>query len=130
MNRKMASALLLAMLSGNVAAEWVAVGANDFSYTYVDPTTMFKAGDRVKMWHLVDFNAVQAKPTGQRYMSEKLQYEYDCKDKRARMLNALAQSRNMGGGVVVDGAWGQQNWEPVPPDSRLNHLWKFACGKR
>jgi hypothetical protein len=130
MKKNLGAMLLLAVVSSTAVAEWIVVGANDLSYTYVDPATILKVGDRVKMWHLVDFNAVQVKATGKPYMSEKLQYEYDCKEEQARMLNSLAQSRNMGGGVVVEGDWHPQKWGPVPADGLVNYLWKYACGKR
>ena len=110
--RKVILMMLLAM-SSSATAEWVAVGGNEVSNTYVDPVTVFKTGDKVKMWHLVDFNTVQVKATGKRYMSEKLQYEYDCKEERARMLNFLSHSGNMGGGVMVEGDWHPQKWEPL-----------------
>jgi hypothetical protein len=128
--RKAILMILLAVVSSSAAAEWVAVGANDHSYTYVDPGTILKMGDKVKMWHLVDYNAVQVKATGRRYMSERWQYEYDCKERWARMLNSLAYSRSLGEGVTVEGDWNAQQWEPVPPDSLVYYLWKFACGKR
>jgi hypothetical protein len=127
--RKVIFMLLLAILSGSAAAAWVAVGGNDVSNTYVDPATILKAGDKVKMWHLVDFNAPQAKPSGKRYMSEKLQYEYDCKEPRARMRSFLSHSGNMGGGVMVEGDWHPRMWEPIPPGSVIDYLRKFACGK-
>ena len=128
--RKAILMMLLAVVSSSAAAGWVAVGGNDLSSTYVDPATILKVGDKVKMWHLVDFNAVQVKPTGKRYMSEKLQYEYDCKEERARMLNFLSHSGNMGGGVMVEGDWHPRKWEPLPSGGVVDYLRKFACGKR
>ena len=128
--RKAILLMILAIVSSSAAAEWVAVGGNDLSTTYVDPATILKVGDKVKMWHLVDFNAVQVKPTGKRYMSEKLQYEYDCKEERARMLTFLSHSGNMGGGVMVEGDWHPQKWAPLPPGGLVGYLRKFACGKR
>jgi hypothetical protein len=128
--RKAILAMILAAASSGAAAEWVGVGGNDVSNTYVDPATIFRAGDRVKMWHLVDFNTVQVKATGKRYMSEKLQYEYDCKEERVRMLNFLSHSRNMGGGVMVEGDFHPQKWEQPRPGSIVEYLRKFACGKR
>jgi hypothetical protein len=128
--RKAITMMLLALVSGSAAAEWVAVGGNEVSNTYVDPATIVKVGDKVKMWHLVDFNAVQAKATGARYMSEKLLYEYDCKEERARMLSFLAHARNMGAGVMVEGDGRPQKWEPLRPGGAVDYLRKFACGKR
>jgi hypothetical protein len=127
--RKAILMMLLALVSSSAAAEWVAVGGNEVSNTYVDPVTVLKTGDKVKMWHLVDFNTVQVKATGKRYMSEKLQYQYDCKEERARMLNFLSHSGNMGGGVMVEGDWHPQKWEPLAPGSAVDYLRKIACEK-
>jgi hypothetical protein len=121
---------VLAVVSGSAAAEWVAVGGSDLGNTYVDPASIYKAGDKVKMWHLVDFNAVQVKASGTRYMSEKLQYEYDCKEERARMIIFLSHSGNMGGGVMVEGDFRPRKWELPQPGSVIEYLRKFACGKR
>lgn len=122
--------LLLAAISGSAAAAWVAIGSNDVSNTYVDPARIVKAGDKVKAWHLVDFNSVQVKASGKRYLSERLLYEYDCKQEQARMLQFLSHSGNMAGGVMVDGDFHPGNWEPLPPGSVIAYVRKFACAKR
>ena len=128
--RKIILMMLLAVVSSSAAAEWVAVGVNESGTIYADSSTIAKAGDKVRMWHLVDFNSVQVKVTGRRYMSEKLQYEYDCKEEKARMLSFLSHTGNMGGGAMVEGDWHPQKWEPVPQGSIIENLRKFACGKR
>jgi hypothetical protein len=122
--------LLLGVVSNSAAAEWVAVGGNDQSSIYADPATILKAGDIAKMWHLVDFNSVQTKPSGKRYVSEKLQYEYDCAQERARMLNFLSHTGNMGRGGMVEGDYHAQKWEPLLPGSAIAHLRKLACATR
>jgi hypothetical protein len=128
--RKAILMMLLAVVSSSAAAEWVAVGVTESSTVYADAATLAKAGDKVRMWHLVDFNSVQAKATGRRYISEKLQYEYDCKEERARLLSFLSHTGNMGGGAMVEGDWHPQKWEPVTQGSVIDYLRKFACGKR
>ena len=122
--------LLLAVWSSSAAAAWVAIGGNDVSNTYADPATIRKAGDKVKMRHLVDFNSVQLKASGRRYLSEKLQYEYDCKQEQARMLNFSSHSGNMGAGAMVEGEFRPGKWEPLPPGSLVAYLRKFACAKQ
>jgi hypothetical protein len=130
MKCKIAATLLLAVVSGGAAAEWIALGVNESSTIYADSATIAKAGDRVRMWHLLDFNSVQIKATGRRYISEKLQYEYDCKEERARLLSYLSHTGNMAGGAMVEGDWHPQKWEPVPEGSVIDYLRKYACGKR
>ena len=69
--RKIILMMLLVVVSSSAAAEWVAVGVNESGTIYADSSTIAKAGDKVRMWHLVDFNSLQVKVTGRRYMSEK-----------------------------------------------------------
>ncbi len=127
---KFLSMMLLAVVSGNALAEWVAVGGSDGSNVYVEPATILKAGGKVKMWHLVDFSAGQVKATGKQYMSEKLHYEYDCNEERARKLAFASHTRNMGGGAMVESDFRPQQWEPLAPGSVLGFLRKYACAKR
>lgn len=123
-------ALLLAAASGSAMAEWVAIGGDEGSIVYVDPATVLKLGEKAKMWHLVDYNGAQLTATGRQYVSQKLQYEYDCREVRARLLTYLSHSRNMGAGGMVEGDFHPQKWSDLPQGSALYHLRKYACTKR
>lgn len=122
--------MLLAVVSSSAAAAWVAVGITESGTIYADSATIAKAGDSITMWHLVDFNSIQVKATGRRYISQKFQYEYDCKGERARRLSFQSHTGNMGGGATVDGDWDPQKWEQVPQGGVINYLRQFACGRR
>lgn len=122
--------VLLAMVSSSVAAEWVEVGRNEISTFYADPATIRKTGNMVKMWDLLDFKAVQARPYGTPYLSQKTQQEYDCKEEQTQIIDLLRYAENMGKGEVASTDSDSGKREPVRPGTASAALWEFACGKR
>ncbi|MBI3527215.1 MAG: hypothetical protein HY067_04530 [Betaproteobacteria bacterium] len=122
--------MLLLVVSGGAAAEWVQVGGNESSTSYADPATIRKTGDMVKMWNLLDFKTAQARPYGTPYLSQKTQQEYDCKEGRARIIDLLRYSENMGTGEITSSESDSGKWEPVPPGTVSEALWELACDKR
>ena len=121
---------LLLFVSGSADAEWAQVGGNQISTFYADPATIRKAGDMAKMWDLIDFKTVQARPYGTPYLSQKTQQEYDCNERRARIIDLLRYSENMGNGEITHSDSDPGKWEPAPPGSASEALWDLACGKR
>lgn len=103
--------------------------SSDGSKFYVDPDTIRKNGHRVKVWELVDSKTVAySKSDKPSYLSIKLQHEYDCKEEQYRSLALSYHSGNMGSGKVSDSDADTTKWEPVPPRSMAETMWKFACG--
>ena len=127
--RKVILMMLLAVVSNGAMAEWVKVGSNKNTAIYVDQTTIQRAGNMSKMWQLTDFNTPN-KDMGEEYLSTKDQNEYDCKEAKLRRRASSQHSKNMGGGKVVYSDSYTSKWKPVPPDSGLEILWKFACVKK
>ena len=121
--------MLLAGVSSSAIAEWVNVGRNENTAIYVDQATVQRAGNMATMWHLTDFNNVH-EDMGEPYLSTKDQNEYDCKEAKWRRRASSQHSKNMGGGKVVYSDSYTTRWKPVPPDSGIEILWKFACIKR
>jgi len=130
---------LLVLSSGPAYAEWVAV-ENDYllpglQTLYVDPDTIRREGNLVTMWQLIDFKLMQGNAgmgilgVGHRILSTKTHKQFDCAEKRFRVLAVTDFSGNMGtgipAGVYVDGG----NWVPVEPKSINQALWEVACGK-
>lgn len=95
---------------------------------YVEPTSVRidKGSGLVKMWILYDYK------TGQegfqvRYLSMKIQRQYDCKQERSRMLAQSLFGGNMAtGDVIFESTEG--TWMPVGPGSIGQSLLKTACG--
>ena len=135
MKTKFELALLLALMSssGMAFADWVKVASNELNTGYADPATIVKKGDTVTMWALLDFKTSQpiADKPGSGHRSQKAHFEYDCKDKRAKMLAVIFYSENMGKGNPLNaGKTVSETWHPVPPLSGTEKLWNLACGKR
>ena len=130
MKKKIGVILLLAVVSSSAAAGWVNVGGNEIYTAYADPATIRKSGNMVKMRNLADFKTVQASDKGKPFMSQKMQSEYNCKEKRTRLLDFTWHSGNMGRGEIVLSGSGPSEWEQVTSLSGNAILWKLACGKR
>lgn len=121
--------MLLTVVSNSAMAAWVDVGSNETTTIYVDSSTVKKAGNMAKMWHLTDYKKPH-KDMGEPYMSMKDEDEYDCKEAKWRRRASSQHSGNMGSGKVVYSDSFTTRWKPVPPDSGTEILWKFACLKK
>lgn len=126
--KKLLLTLMLALVSTGAVAEWIGVSENDDFTGYADIATISKAGNKVKMWGLVDYRAAQVSPDGQ-FLSSKSQAEYDCKEKQRRVLAFSWFSGNMEDGEVIHSNSDPGRWMPVAGVSLWETLWKKACGK-
>jgi hypothetical protein len=112
---------LLVPSSGPAYAEWVAVEKNNqfagIGTVYVDPDTIHRTGNLVKMWQLIDFKTMQGGRSPSRLLSTKIQKEFDCAEERLRLLVLTDFWGNIGtgepAGAYVDGG----NRVPAEPDS-------------
>ena len=120
--------VLLSVVSGSAAAQWVEIGSNEFSTTYADPGTIRRSGDVVQMWHLLDYTQARGFQGIKPYRSVTMQDEYDCKQERARTLSLSLHSGNMGEGDPLGTTTDPGNWRPAPPDTLVETLREFACG--
>ena len=131
-----ASVAMLLLLSSDPAyAEWMKVSEikQEGSTVYVDPSTVRRNGNLVKMWTLVDYKTLQT--SGDRsYLSQQAQSEYDCVDERIRMLAFGSYSGNMASGKQVFSTMFDSpetsKWVPVSPDGLARTLWALACMKK
>ena len=123
---------LLLLSSGPVSAEWVAVEETyqvpGLRTVYVDPGTIRREGNLVTLWLLMDFKWMQGNRSPSRFLSTKTQMQFDCAEKRLRLLAYSEFLRHMGTGRRNDGYVDKGNWVPVKPDSMNQALWEVACG--
>lgn len=124
----------LLLSTGSAYAEWVAVERDYLSpglqTVYVDSDNISREGNVVTMWQLIDFKWMQGNPRGPtRYLSTKTQKQFDCTEKRLRLLAFTEFSRGMGTGIPRDGYVDKDNWLPVEAESMSHALWEVACGK-
>jgi len=124
--------LLLALVSGSASAEWVklASGGNDADTLYTDPAAIRKAGKSVRVWSLVDHRQALADSFGKSHMSEKVQWEYDCKEEKRRMLTYATFPEHLGQGKAVYSDSDPGKWEAVSPGADRESIWKLVCGKK
>jgi len=124
------SLIVVLVLSSEPAfAEWVLISDDEERALYVDRDTIRRKGDLVKLWQLYDFKSVQS-VGGQRFLSMRVQNEFDCAEERTRQLARTAFSGNMLNGNVIYTDSIKGIWDPVPPDTTAQILWKVACGKK
>lgn len=125
---------LVLLSSGQANAEWMPVGGNVEAgltgYTvYVDPDTIRRNGDVVKLWALMDFKTIQTEPSPP-HLSVKSQREFDCTKERVRLLALTAFSGHMGSSnAVYRYTDSKDQGIAVEPGSVAQSLWKVACGK-
>jgi hypothetical protein len=112
-----------------VYAEWVLIGENDRGSTYVDPDTIRRQEDLVRIWQMLDEKAPDT-IRGSSFLSIMAQIECDCAEERMRGLSISYHSGNMGGGQTVSSDSGMGKWTSVPPGTVTQALWTFACSKQ
>jgi hypothetical protein len=125
--------LLLLLSSGPAYAEWMSLGSSkgDGGYAvYVDPDTVRRKGDLVKMWLLLDFKTEQTTAASVSYLSSRSQRQFDCTEERYRIIAFTHFSGNMGSGNAIITYTVEDTWTPVAPGSVNQRLWEFACGKK
>ena len=82
------------------------------------------------MWQLIDFKWMQGNPRGPyRFLSTETHKQFDCAEKRLRLLAFTEFSRHMGIDIPADGYVDTGNWLPVEPESINHALWEMACGQ-
>ena len=121
---------LLVLNSSAAYAEWVKVSDRDEAgkTVYVDPATIRRNSNLVKMWQFYDYKTVQT-VGGVRFLSNKEELEFDCVEERSRSLGLKEFSGNMGSGTVVYTNSQVGKWLRVVPGSIGHTVWKVVCKK-
>ncbi len=128
--KRLCVALLLLFTANFAWADWVRLTESDAGIVFfVDPTTVRRSGNLVRMWVLHDYKTTQITvPHKDSYLSSKVQNEYDCQDEKSRNLYFTWHSGNMGGGKVVYTSSGTpSSWTPISPGSVNQSLFNEAC---
>jgi hypothetical protein len=122
---------LLVLSSGPAYADWVEVDSSNSNGGYsahIDPNTIRRQGDLVKLWYLFDYKTTQTIRQGS-FLSMRAQGQFDCAEERFRVLALMYSSGNMGRGNTVYNDIDEGKWGPVAPKSIGEALWEVACGK-
>lgn len=124
-------ALTLVLISTDTMAEWTKMFESDNKggYTaYADLTSIRKAGSRVKMWTLFDYE-IEQKASGVTFLSKTIRREYDCKEEHIRILASKLFSWNMEGGKRMRTYNQPQKWEEILPEKKDETGWNIACSE-
>jgi hypothetical protein len=124
--------LFLSSIPAN--AEWTAVKKDylmqGLQTVYVDPDSIRREGSLVTIRQLINFKWMQGSARGPtRFLSTETHKQFDCAEKRLRLLAFTEFSHGMGGGISADGYVDKGNWLPVEPESINQAIWEVACGR-
>jgi hypothetical protein len=123
--------ILLFLATANAGAEWTLVARgqlNEGTLTvYADPETISRADDFAKMWGLLDFSIPKLLKGKGEYSSIKFQEEFDCSQKRYRVLSLAWYTGTMGSGEPIAATNVGSEWAPVSPGSVDEAAWEAAC---
>lgn len=134
--------VLLVAVSSNAVAEWLVVDSTGIFNTsfslYADSYSIQREGGMAKVSFLADYKKPQVRsshPHLKPYLSVETQAEFDCKERKSRLLLAVAFPENMGRGEGTNMSGGgapeidTTKWWPAPPNSHVVSMLKFACGE-
>jgi hypothetical protein len=120
------------LVTGNRTREKV----GSLQTVYIDPDSVRREESLVTIWQLIDFKWMQGNagmgPLGfgpNRFLSTKTHKQFDCEEKRVRLLAFTEFSRQMGTGIATNGYVDKDHWLPVELESINQALWEVACGK-
>jgi hypothetical protein len=120
--------LLAILISNSAAAEWTRVGGgDDDSNVYVDLETFRRNGDKVKLWSLRNFKTLNGVGKA-KHLSNKTQWEIDCKEEQVRMPAYMEFSGRDGSGQVVTNDFSpNDSWIPVAPGTIGQMISEIGC---
>ena len=120
--------LLSVLISSSAAAEWTRVGGGgDGSDVYVDLETLRRNGSKVKLWTLRNFKTLNGE-TKVKHLSNKIQWEMDCKEEQIRMPAYMEFAGRDGAGKTVATQFlPNDSWTPIVPGSVGQLISEVAC---
>jgi len=119
---------LAALTTTNTHAKWQLVDDQRDILMYVDHATISRRHPMATMWTLLDYRREQA-GSDKKYSSVRRQDEYDCANRRSRLLATAWFSGKMATGkLVYTSTRSNYEWHPVIPGSVSEIRWKIACG--
>lgn len=121
--------ILLTAMSSSVMAEWVQIDESSVGKAYLNPGTISRSGDVVKLWELIDLKQSQ-EHDGESYFSFTSEVEYDCVRKSFQVLRTAGISGHMATGSIVASGSGSRQWNPVTGGTAAERGWRFVCGKK
>lgn len=126
---KFALILFLTFASQVAIAEFVEFTKLDVATIYVDKSSLVKKGNVSKLWVMIDYNSPQSDKVGKMVLSDKLQYQYDCKEKQFQIIASSAHAGQKATGEIVSVNPDAPVLTPVVPGTLDEKFWEIACVK-
>ena len=105
------------------------MGSGDYIYSaYADKATIRRTGPRAKMSGMYDFRRQDFTPAGRGLYSTVVLREYDCGERRVRLLSSIDFAGPMGTGEAVDTSDRAGRWEIIVAGALDEAFWNIACG--
>jgi hypothetical protein len=128
-------AIFMVLHNGSLYAEWVEVRSKYQSpglhTVYYDPETIRREGKLVTLTQLTDYRWMQGGPRSTpRFLSTTTQKQFDCTEKRLRLLAFTEFPRRMANGRPAAEYVDRDLWLPVREDSIDHALWEVACARK
>lgn len=119
--------LLFISLSTPVFAEWIQINSSPPIHDYVNSETIERNGNLITLEQLTDFDRpLFFYSGGLPVLSSHGIYEYNCRQKKYRMLKLDYYSKNKGDGEKIGGVnLSFSFWDNIPNKDYL--FFKFAC---
>ena len=127
--KKSILAALLSCLCASVAAEWSQVSQDARGTTYGDRNTVRRNGDGATIWMLYDADIPELQRENEYAHSSRIQFEYNCREHTARILNVVYYAQRMAAGKVVLVRSTPQDWELIAPNTGKAALFNLACAR-
>jgi len=125
MKKLMLTLLASLVLTGSALADWEKVAESDNFDRYIDPATIRKDGNLVKVWEITDYK----KRDKDGHLSLRSRTEYDCKQERFRGLSISFHSGPMASSTTLSSWEGPFTWREIPPGTVSEEVLKIICAK-
>ena len=104
-------------------AAWERVGADENAVFYIDLATLRKDGSFVRTWLISELK----KPAPKGEVSRRALFEYDCKERRYRILSISSYSGSMARGNTISIDNFPDPWREVPLGTVSEDILVIVC---
>ena len=113
-------------------AKWKFIGTETVDQgdveEYYDDVPLGK-GNFPRLWILRDYKNGYRDSGGDVYFSEKILYEFSCREREFRLITMTQHADNLGIGKIIYATSSnyQPKWRAIPPDSIAKKWLQIAC---
>ncbi len=106
--------------------DWFKIGESPTMTHYANVSSIRLNGSIASIWLLLDYKALQRDPSGT-FMSDEMLVEFDCKEKKTRLVATNALAEKMATGAVVSCDSKAHEWRPVRRGTVEETASEIAC---